>query len=62
MAYIRKRKGRFTVAVRRKHGQKLYRTFDKLSDARSFAKETELKIQQNSTAMKPLIQQIGHII
>ena len=47
MAYIRKRKGRFTVAVRKKHGQKLYRTFDKLSDARSFAKETELKIQQN---------------
>ena len=47
MAYIRKRKGRFTVAVRRKHGRKLYRTFDLKSDALSFAKEAELQIQQN---------------
>ncbi len=47
MAYIRKRKGKFTVAVRRKHGQRLYRTFDLKSDAQCFAKETELQIQQN---------------
>jgi len=47
MAYIRKRKGKFTVAIRRKYGQRIYATFDKKSDAHSFAKETELKIQQN---------------
>ena len=47
MAHIRKRKGRFTVEVRRKHGQRLYRTFDLKSDAQCFAKEAELQIQQN---------------
>jgi|TARA_B100000315_G_scaffold238822_1_gene256989 integrase len=47
MAHIRKRKGRFTVEVRRKHGQRLYRTFDLKSDGLSFAKEAELQIQQN---------------
>ena len=47
MAYIRRRLGKFTVAIRKKHGQRIYKTFDRLSDARSFAKETELKIQQN---------------
>tara|TARA_R100000458_G_scaffold58060_1_gene65335 strand:+ start:640 stop:1647 length:1008 start_codon:yes stop_codon:yes gene_type:complete len=47
MAHIRKRKGKFFVEIRKRYGQKLYATFDKLSDARSFAKETELQIQQN---------------
>ena len=47
MAYIRKRKGKFSVAIRRKHGQRLYRTFDLKSDAQCFAKEAELQIQQN---------------
>ena len=65
MAYIRKRLGKFSVAVRRKHGQRLYRTFDLKSDALSFAKETELQIQQNrfrdiseasKTSLKVVIQ------
>jgi len=47
MAYIRKRKGKFSVAIRKKHGQRIYKTFDLKSDALSFAKETELQIQQN---------------
>ena len=47
MAYIRKRLGKFTVAIRRKHGQRIYKTFDRKSDALRFAKETELQIQQN---------------
>ena len=47
MAYIRKRKGKFTVAIRKKYGQRIYKTFDLKSDALSFAKETELQIQQN---------------
>ena len=47
MAHIRRRNGKFFVEIRKRYGQKLYATFDKLSDARSFAKETELKIQQN---------------
>ena len=45
MAYIRRRLGKFTVAIRRKHGQRIYKTFDRKSDAQSFAKETELQIQ-----------------
>ena len=47
MAYIRKRLGKFTVAIRRRYGQRIYKTFDRKSDAQSFAKETELQIQQN---------------
>ena len=47
MAYIRKRLGKFTVAIRRKHGQRIYKTFDRKSDALRYAKETELQIQQN---------------
>ena len=65
MAYIRKRKGKFTVAVRRKHGQRLYRTFDLKSDAQCFAKETELQIQQNrfrdiSEASKTTLKLVLH--
>ena len=47
MAYIRKRLGKFTVAIRKRHGQQVYKTFDLKSDALRFAKETELQIQQN---------------
>ena len=47
MAYIRKRLGKFTVAIRKRYGQRIYKTFDRKSDAQSFAKETELQIQQN---------------
>ena len=47
MAHIRRRAGKFFVEIRKKYGQKIYATFDRLSDARSFAKETELQIQQN---------------
>ena len=47
MAHIRRRNGKFFVEIRKRYGQKIYATFDRLSDARSFAKETELKIQQN---------------
>ena len=47
MAYIRRRFGKFTVAIRRRYGQRLYRTFDLKSDAQCFAKEAELQIQQN---------------
>jgi len=46
MAYIRKRLGKFTVAVRRRHDQQIYKTFDLKSDALRFIKETELQIQQ----------------
>ena len=42
MAYIRKRLGKFTVAIRKKHGQRIYKTFDRKSDAQSFAKENKL--------------------
>ena len=47
MASIRKRNGKFTVEIRKKYGQQIYRTFDLKSDALRFAKETELQIQQN---------------
>jgi len=47
MASIRKRNGKFTVEIRKVHGQQIYRTFDLKSDALCFAKETELQIQQN---------------
>ena len=47
MAYIRKRLGKFIVVIRKKHGQRIHKTFDRKSDAQSFAKETELQIQQN---------------
>ena len=33
MAYIRKRLGKFTVAIRRRYGQRIYKTFDRKSDA-----------------------------
>ena len=40
MAYIRRRLGKFTVAIRKKHGQRIYKTFDRKSDAQSFSKES----------------------
>ena len=65
MAYIRKRLGKFTVAIRKKHGQRIYKTFDRKSDAQSFAKETELQIQQNrfrdiSEASKTTLKLVLH--
>ena len=42
MVHIRRRSGKFFVEIRKRYGQKIYGTFDRLSDARSFAKETEL--------------------
>ena len=65
MAYIRRRLGKFTVAIRKKHGQRIYKTFDRKSDAQSFAKETELQIQQNrfrdiSEASKTTLKLVLH--
>ena len=65
MAHVRRRSGKFFVEIRKRYGQKIYATFDKLSDARSFAKETELKIQQNryrdiSEASKTSLKVIIH--
>ena len=44
MAYIRKRLDKFTVAVRKRHGQQIYKTFDLKSDALRFAKENLKKL------------------
>ena len=65
MAYIRKRLDKFTVAVRKRHGQQIYKTFDLKSDALRFAKETELQIQQNrygdiSEASKTSLRIVPH--
>ena len=47
MAHIRQRKGRWTVEIRHRRGQQVYRTFIKKSDALRFINETETQIQQN---------------
>ena len=47
MAYIRKRLDKFTVAIRRKHGQRIYKTFNRKSDALRFAKETASALWYN---------------
>jgi len=47
MAYIRQRKGRWTVAIRHRRGQQIYKTFIKKSDALRFMNETETQIQTN---------------
>ncbi len=47
MASIRKRNGKFTVEIRKKYGQQIYRTFDRKSDALRFIKETEPKHTKN---------------
>ena len=47
MAHIRQRKGRWTVEIRHRRGQQVYRTFIKKSDALRFINETETLIQTN---------------
>ncbi len=46
MATLRKRKGKWTVEIRRKGHRKVYGTFVQKSDARSFINKTESDIQQ----------------
>ena len=47
MATLRKRKGKWTVEIRRKGHRKIYATFVQKSDARSFINKTESDIQQS---------------
>ena len=47
MAHIRQRKGRWTVEIRHRRGQQIYKTFIKKSDALRFINETETLIQTN---------------
>jgi integrase len=47
MGYIRQRKGRWTVEIKKRRGHKIYETFTKKSDALRFMNETETMIQQN---------------
>lgn len=46
MAYIRQRKGRWNVEIKRRDNRNIYETFDKKSDALSFALKIESEIQQ----------------
>ena len=47
MTTLRKRKGKWTVEIRRKSHQNVYGTFFYKSDARSFVYKVESKITQN---------------
>ena len=47
MGYIRQRKGRWTVEIKKRRGHKIYENFTKKSDALRFMNETETMIQQN---------------
>jgi len=46
MATLRKRKGNWTVSIRRKGVRSIYQTFNNKSDARSFINKVESEIQQ----------------
>lgn len=46
MATLRKRKGKWTVSIRKKSIRPVYQTFDLKSDARSFISKVESDIQQ----------------
>ena len=46
MATLRKRKGKWTVEIRRKGHRKVYATFVQKSDARGFINKVENEIQQ----------------
>ena len=47
MATLRKRKGKWTVEIRRKGHRNVYGTFVHKSDARSFVHKVESEITQN---------------
>jgi len=47
MATLRKRKGKWTVEVRRKGHRNIYKTFTLKSDAQSFVHKVESDIQQS---------------
>ena len=44
--YIRKRKGRYTVSIRRVRSKSINKTFDKKSDAHKFGIDVELQLQR----------------
>ena len=46
MATLRKRKGNWTVSIRRKGVRPIYQTFNNKSDARNFVSKVESDIQQ----------------
>jgi integrase len=47
MGYLRQRKGRWNVEIKKSRGHKIYETFTKKTDALRFIHETETQIQQN---------------
>jgi|TARA_R110000824_G_scaffold7065_1_gene32269 integrase len=47
MATLRKYRGKWSVAIRRKGHRAIYESFEQKSDARSFINKTESEIQQN---------------